>query len=240
MQTNSGRYEATIDAEDSGSYFLNAQAFHKDGGEVSVPPAAVTLPYSREFAEPETNAPFMEKLRDITSGISYADNDAALAKAATEGVLFRPVPPLPGASQEGMQPVWQWFLLLAALLLFLDVAVRRVSVDWQKAREWAWRSWARLRGIPLPPDQQDALERLQGRTAATAAALDRGRARRRFEAAGEYRPAPPGADAPGRAPTQARGRRRRNPDPRAGRGGTGSGRRPGGAAAGQAPRPRRG
>jgi hypothetical protein len=41
------------------------------------------------------------------------------------------------------------------------------------------------------------LERLQGRRAPAAAALDRGRAGRRFEATGQYGPAPAGADAPG-------------------------------------------
>ncbi len=247
VQKNSGRYVATVEAEDPGSYFLSAQAFHKDGSEVSVPPAAVTLPYSREFAEPETHADKLERLRDITGGISYTDSDAAWwdgpGSAAATGQVFRPVPPPTGGSQEAMQPVWPWFLLAAALLLFADVAVRRVSVDWQKAREFAWRSWLRLRGIPRPPDQPDVLDRLLGRWAATAAAIDRGRAARRFEAAGEYTPAPPGRGRPGpsRRRRAAPGRRRRKAAIGAGRVGAGSGRRRWRRLRrGQRPRPRRG
>ncbi len=233
VQTNSGRYEATVSAEDAGSYFVNAQAVHKDGAVDGVR-AGVTLPYSPEFSEPETNAPLLERLRAITGGASYADTDEALAKAAADGVVFRPA----GQMDRSLQPAWQWLLLLAALLLFLDVAVRRVSLDVPKAREAAWRTWARLRGIPLPPDNPEVLERLQGRKARTAAALDRGRAARRFEATGAHGPAPAGADAtdpppaPGGKPAAPR---------IAGAGSAGGGRRgrPGGAAAGQA-RARRG
>ena len=195
VQTNSGRYEATVDADESGSYFVNAQVVHKDGSQDGVR-SGVTLPYSPEFSEPETNAALLEKLRDITSGQSYEDADDALAKAAAEGVVFRPA----GQVNRSMQPIWQWLLILAALLLFLDVAVRRVSIDVPKARDLAWRTWLRLRGMPLPPDEPDVLERLQGRKAQTAAAMDRTRAARRFEATGRYGPAPAGADATGPQP----------------------------------------
>jgi Mg-chelatase subunit ChlD len=201
VQTNSGRYEATIAAEESGSYFVTAQAVHqvkivnKDGKEETVEEgvdsvrSGVTLPYSPEFAEEETNAPLLEKLREITGGRSYADDDDALAKAAAQGDLFRPANPV----NPSKQPVWQWMLVVAAVLLFLDVAVRRVSVDVEKVREFTWRSWARLRGIALPPEQPEVLERLQNRKAAVGAALDRTRATRRFEATGDYGPAPAGA-----------------------------------------------
>ncbi len=189
VQTNSGRYEAAVDADESGSYFVNAQAVHKDGSQDGIR-SGVTLPYSPEFSEPETNAALLEKLRDLTGGQSYDDTDEALAKSAADGVVFRPA----GQVNRSMQPIWQWLLITAAVLLFLDIAVRRVSIDVQKVREQTWRTWARLRGIPLPPDQPEVL---QGRRAQPTAPMDRGRAGRRFEATGRHGPAPAGADATG-------------------------------------------
>jgi hypothetical protein len=205
VQTNSGRYEATVDAEESGSYFVNAQAVrmvkikNKDGKEVDAEEgvdsvrAGVTLPYSPEFSELETNTSLLEKIREITGGKSYADDDADLTKAAAGGEVFRP------ASQvdKSKQPVWQWMLFLAAVLLFADVAVRRLSVDPEKAGAFAWRTWARVRGIPLPPDKPEVLERLQNRKAQTAATL----AGRRFEATGNVGSPPAVADITGLAPT---------------------------------------
>jgi hypothetical protein len=209
VQTNSGRYEAIVAADESGSYFLNAQAVHlvkiknKDGKEETIEEgvdsvrSGVTLPYSPEFAEQETNAPLLERLREITGGNSYADDDTALAKVAAQGDVFRPA----GQIDKGRQPIWQWMLWLAALLLLLDIAVRRLSVDAQKVGDFAWRSWARVRGIPLPPDKPEVLERLSNRRAPTGQGIARERAARRFEATGEYGPAPAGADVVGQPPT---------------------------------------
>ncbi len=227
VQTNSGRYEAEIAAEESGSYFVNAEAVravkikNKDGKEVDAEEgvdgvrAGVTLPYSPEFSEQETNAPLLEKLAEITGGKSYADDEAALTKAAADGDLFRPA----GVVDKSKQPVWQWLLFLAGVLLFFDVAVRRLSVDVHKAGDFAWRTWARVRGLPLPPDKPEVLERLQNRKAQAGAALARGGAGRRFEATGDLGPAPAGADATGPAPPPGRGRPRRGPirRPRKGR-----------------------
>jgi uncharacterized membrane protein len=208
VQTNSGRYEATVDAEESGSYFVNAQAVrvvkvtNKDGKEVDAEEgvdsvrAGVTLPYSPEFSELETNTTLLEKIREITGGKSYADDDADLTKAAAGGEVFRPA----GQVDKSKQPVWQWMLFLAGILLFADVAVRRLSVDSEKAGAFAWRTWARVRGIPLPPDKPEVLERLQNRKAQTAAAQARGQAGQRFEATGDHGSAPAGADAAGPAP----------------------------------------
>jgi len=209
VQTNSGRYEATVEAEESGSYFVNAQAVrvvkvtNKDGKEVDAEEgvdgvrAGVTLPYSPEFSELETNTALLEKIREITGGKSYADDDADLTKGAAGGKVFRPA----GQVDKSKQPVWQWMLFLAGVLLFADVAVRRLSVDSQKAGDFAWRMWARVRGIPLPPDKPEVLERLQNRKAQTSATLARGRAGQRFEATGNHGSAPAGADAAGPAPT---------------------------------------
>ena len=56
VQTNSGRYEATVDAEESGSYFVNAQAVrmvkirNKDGKEVDAEEGVDSVPRWRDAA----------------------------------------------------------------------------------------------------------------------------------------------------------------------------------------------
>src|SRR5262249_2101837 len=92
-QKNSGTYEAEFKAEEAGSYFINAQATRltkivKDGKEVEVREGSdsirsgVTIPYSPEFADLESNTALMEKLRALTGGKSFADDDEALDSAA--------------------------------------------------------------------------------------------------------------------------------------------------------------
>jgi len=153
-------------------------------------------PAAPEFSELETNTALLENLRETTGGKSYADDEIDLKKAATSGEVFRPA----GQVDKSKQPVWQWLLFLAGVLLFADVAVRRLSVDSEKTGAFAWRMWARVRGIPLPPDKPEVLERLQNRKAQTAATQALERAGQRFEATGSLGSAPAGADAAGPVP----------------------------------------
>ena len=128
---------------------------NKDGKEETIEEgvdsvrAGVTLPYSPEFAELETNAPLLEKLREITGGRSYADDDATLAKVAAQGEVFRSA----GLSAASLQPVWHWLVLLAAVLLFFDVAVRRIAVDVETVREFGLAVVGAAARLPLSAGQ---------------------------------------------------------------------------------------
>jgi hypothetical protein len=202
VQKNSGVYEAEVKAEEAGSYFLTAQATRartvkgRDGKErvieegVDSVRAGVTLPYSPEFADLESNTPLLEHLREITDGRTYEDDGEKLAEAAKSGEVFRAAP----AQVKSSQPFHSWVLVLAGLLLFFDVAVRRLAFD---AREVAARFealWARLRGFPAPPPlAADLPQRLQARRLPAPSAL----AARRFEgAATAYVPTIADASAP--------------------------------------------
>ena len=121
-QKNSGVYEADFKAEEAGSYFIVAQATRKtkimkDGKEVEVEEgtdsirSGVTVPYSPEYADMESNVALLEKLRNITGGKTFADDDVVLAAAAQSGELFRNVD-LP--QSRSMQPIWYWLLLMTA------------------------------------------------------------------------------------------------------------------------------
>jgi hypothetical protein len=176
VQKNAGQYEAEVKADEAGSYFIAAQAVRKrkmkgpDGKEVEVEDrdgvrAGVTLPYSPEFSDLETNAPLLKNLVAITNedeeeGRVYEDDPEALAEAAKKDV-FR----APRTRSRSSLPFHYWLLFLAAGLLLLDVAVRRLAFDPREAAENAAYVWARLRGRPVPPPQKKTtVERLQAKT----------------------------------------------------------------------------
>jgi uncharacterized membrane protein len=204
VQKNSGQYELEVKAEEAGSYFVTAQATRtvkqkgRDGQMHDVEEAidgvrsGVTLPYSPEFSETESNTALLERIRDLTEGRRFEDDDAALEAAARSGAAFRPGPD----RVKSQLPLWYWLLFVAGVLLFFDVAVRRIALEPHRVREVAGRAWARLRGRSVAPVREEFFERLRTRKAAVGEGLARPEAARRFEAPAEGTgPAPAGAEA---------------------------------------------
>src|SRR5262249_13636534 len=125
-QTNSGVYEAEVKAEEIGTYLLNIQARWKgkDGKDVAKGVrAAVTVPYSPEFADVGANTDLLDRLRELTDGKAYAED--TLYQVAKNGDVYRKMP----MRYQSLQPLWYWLVLLAGLGLILDVAARRIAVD---------------------------------------------------------------------------------------------------------------
>src|SRR2546423_1710646 len=87
--------------------------------------SGVTIPYSPEFAEMESNTALLEKPRSATGGASYVEPDGELARIARSGEIFRPIP----FSRSSLQTLWPWFVFFAGLCLLGDVAVRRIALD---------------------------------------------------------------------------------------------------------------
>jgi uncharacterized membrane protein len=87
-QKKAGTYEAEFKAEEAGSYFVNASAIKMDGkdGEVfdSVR-AGISVPYSPEFAEVESNSELVEKIAMLTDGKVL--DEADLQELYLNGVL---------------------------------------------------------------------------------------------------------------------------------------------------------
>jgi hypothetical protein len=205
----SGFYEAEFDATEAGAYFLNVQAEAdeldangkpimvaklgkdgqpeidpKTGQPVLVPKrrafaarAGVTVPYSPEFIDLESNTALMKRLAEATGGEYFDEpNDpAALVKAHD---FYRPGPEV----VRSVLPFWFWLVFAAGILLFLDVGVRRISLEFKEVRHGARKLWAKLRrGEDLPDDEDGVLSRLGQRKKATAAVIAK-RAAKKFEA----------------------------------------------------------
>jgi hypothetical protein len=216
-QKNPGEYVAEFPADEAGSYFVNAQAVRKvqvkdkDGkvkGEIeegfdSVR-SGVTIPYSPEYSDLESNTTLLERLRAMTEGKTYRDDGEVLAEAghAATANVFRPTSPrfFP------LQPIWYWLLVAAGVVLFCDVAVRRIALDPLAVTVAAQAWWERLRGRrQLGERVPEFIERLKSRKAEISEALQRERAARRFDAGDRPVTAPTGgADLPERPAAPSR------------------------------------
>ncbi|MBY0523325.1 MAG: VWA domain-containing protein [Gemmataceae bacterium] len=211
-QKNSGLYEAEFKADDSGSYFINVASTKREGDKDKVLDSVrggVTIPYSPEFSDLESNVALMDRLRSVTDGATYADNKEALTKAAAKAEVFRPGLP----SSKSMQPIWFWLVFLTAVLLFFDVGVRRIAIEPEAIGAASHRLWERLRGRAVPVVQTgDFLDKLRTRKEVVGESLDKGKAAARFDA-GDRPPsdAPPGAEGPSGMP--ATPPRRPSPQP---------------------------
>lgn len=203
-QKNAGVYEAEFPADEVGAFFLNVQAQWEDEKGNTIDDrvrAAVTIPYSPEFSEIDSNTSLLQKLADITGGRVYADDGPTLDAVARAGTVFRPVP----LSHHSLQPLWHWFVLLAGVCLFCDVAVRRIAFDpiavGKKGYELI-RQYVLRRPTEAAPAY---LERLRSRKAEVGETLEKKKAAARFEAptiATGPAPGLPDAAAPPSAPAR--------------------------------------
>jgi hypothetical protein len=165
-QKAGGTYEAEVKADEAGSYFVAAQAVRKvkriRGGKEVIEEerdgvrAGVTLPYSPEFSELETNEELLERVRAITHGERYFDDAEILLGADSLARVFRE----PETRARFSLPFHYWLLFLAAALLLADVAVRRIAFDANETAETLNRLWLHLRGLPIPPQTEKSADRL--------------------------------------------------------------------------------
>jgi uncharacterized membrane protein len=212
-QKNSGLYEAEFPAEEAGSYFINALARRTvkaaqngkevDREELDSVRSGVTVPYSPEFADLESNTALLEKLRDMTGGQTIgeeklaraADPSAPDAESISAGLaaqVYRT-----GLPQfRNLQPIWFWLLFLTGVLFFFDIAVRRIAIEPAEVSAHAQRLWERLRRrAAAAAATPQFIDRLQSRKAQVSQELDQLRAVRRFEPGDHEAAAPVGADA---------------------------------------------
>jgi hypothetical protein len=130
-QTSPGRYEATFEAGDPGTYMFSAQSMAEGGESMDLVTGGASLSYSPEFQTPKSNEALLYRLVDITGGRVLEE---------TTPVFLHNLD-----SRAEPRPLWP-ALLTAALFVFLaDVFSRRVLVGWREIRDGAAWAWTRLR-----------------------------------------------------------------------------------------------
>jgi len=187
-----GRYVGEFPADKAGSYLLAIST-----GKGNAPLlAGVTVPYSAEFRDRETNTPLLTTLAKMQpkGGEAGTVIPGELQKGSVDQMVaavdtFRRTLPKAISSQD----VWPLFLLISACLFLADIFVRRVQVNFH----WVPAGLSALRNRVLGRKQEEVedtrIERLRSRKAAIANQIDERRAASRFEE--QYSPSP---DAPQR------------------------------------------
>lgn len=137
QQTAAGRYEAVVPMDAEGDYVLNLPYILKrmDGsiratGSVRT---GLSVPYSPEYRDLSSNEPLLREVARKGAGRYVSPQTDAVNKT---NFFERNLPAVVTHI-----PRWQEVLTWALFLFLLDVAVRRISVDW---KEWHRRLAALL------------------------------------------------------------------------------------------------
>ncbi len=141
VQTAPGRYVAEFDTPLSGAYHV--ELTQKLGEQVLFQQSrGLTVGYSDELRLRPTNETLLKSIAEVTGG-RFQPNPAD-AFAPTTRTAQRPV------------PLWPWLVSAAAIVLVLDVALRRIDLSLILGRK---------RSIPLPASRTSPPVRSNQRTA---------------------------------------------------------------------------
>jgi len=184
QQVGPGRYQTEFPVSQQGTYVVNPQ--YRQGGKTGFVRGAVCVPFAPEFRDLKDNLPLLRDVATITGGrVLSGDPDAD--KVFDHAGLAFPV---------WRKPLWRELGLLWLALFLLDVATRRVVVDFvglvRRAGTWA-------RGLLSPPTkEQKTLTALQEQRQKVKQKLRRKpateQAQRRYEAPAQ--PPPGGVELP--------------------------------------------
>jgi len=136
QQTGPGRYRGQFETDEAGAYLVNI-AFASGSGagqEQGNIQAAVAVPYAREFRAVKHNAALLRQLAENTGGRMLSGSDPQMVDLFNrEGLDVARTP----------KPVWDFLAILAASLLLLDVAGRRIALDARRVAAMAGRAAGR-------------------------------------------------------------------------------------------------
>jgi uncharacterized membrane protein len=186
QQTAPGRYIGEFDAKKTGSYLLIVSP--RPG--MAPIRAGVSIPYSDEFRERETNEALLSSMAHVVPKQGAAGkvidapldlkSDERLAKLLETNTFRHDL--APATSSQG---VWHLLVLTGSCLFFFDVFVRRVTVSFDWVGPLAAGVRSRILGRQSRPDVAATMERLRSRKAEVVDQLEQKRAALRFEPTAE-------------------------------------------------------
>jgi len=137
QQTAPGRYEGRFEGKEIGPYHINISYLDPETNKVGVHTTGIAISYSPEYRDLVSNEMLLEKIRNLT------DHGRTLTLDVDKDDVFaHNLPALRTAREQ-----WLLFLLWTLALWPLDVAARRVLIDWARVRNAAWA--LAIRKIPF-------------------------------------------------------------------------------------------
>lgn len=149
-QTGPGTFEAKFPTGELGSYIVSVSEKDPLGG-TRVSSSGFSIPYPAEYRSFRPNTALLERVSQETGGQALTDPAQAIRPVSEPGFSVR--------------ELWSLFVMIAALLLPLDVAARRIALPLGEivAKAWAWMR--RQRETPAPTTHVDQLRRAKERAA---------------------------------------------------------------------------
>ncbi len=150
-----GQYETFVDSSGAGTYMMNfrydAPADESGKSREGNVQAAITRPYASEYRQLQDNSALAEQVAKLTGGRVVSDSPA-LADLWSKDGLTMPV---------ATRPIWLSVAIAAITLFLMDVAVRRVRIDFMAMAAFMRRgaSKSRSAGSQQMGSLRDARER---------------------------------------------------------------------------------
>jgi hypothetical protein len=177
-QTAPGRYVAELDTAKDGSYFLTVLP-----GQGQAPMrTGISIPYSPEFRDRETNRALLKSL----ASNEPKGGKAGILRGGEEPAEFEQLFSVDSFRRDLAEAissnfVWPWLLLVAGCLFFGDVFIRRVAVDFAWVPVALDRARNALLRRPAVAGPDEELARLRSRKAQLSDEFADRRASARFE-----------------------------------------------------------
>ena len=137
-QVGPGRYRGKFQASETGSYLVDIGLIDangsRSGGSIQ---GAVSLAYPREFRTSRDNSALLRAVAEETGGRILTERDLPVTNLFDHEGLSQP---------ESVRRIWDILAIIAAALLVIDVAVRRLVFDGESARDLAQQALGGARG----------------------------------------------------------------------------------------------
>ena len=125
-QVGPRRYQATVPLWGHGRYHAIAQGLGGDRKDLAF--GGFIVSYSPEYLRFRSNRQALQEIADRTGG-KVLSGDPTKDAIYTRG----------RTPKRSSKPIFDWFLIALAILVPLDVAIRRIQIDWNSMRFWAVR-----------------------------------------------------------------------------------------------------
>jgi hypothetical protein len=133
-QVGPGRFTGEFDAQQAGAYLANVAFARAGSGDAAARAgsvqAAISVPYPAEYRAIRDNAALLRSIAERTGGRVLRLTDAKTWELFDRSDL---------GSSRTARALWQLAAILAAVLILLDVAWRRIAFDRRDAQELAAR-----------------------------------------------------------------------------------------------------
>ncbi len=137
-QVGPGRYRGKFQASETGSYLVDVGMIDSNGARTGGSiQGAVSLAYPREFRTSRDNSALLRAIAEETGGRVLRESDLGVVDLFDRKGLTRP---------ESVRRIWDILAIIAAALLVIDVAVRRLVFDGAAARDIAQQAFGGAKG----------------------------------------------------------------------------------------------